>query len=314
MLKKNIAFVFPGQGSQSIGMLSDVAHAYPLAQENFQLASDILGYDLWALTQQGPQEKLNQTVNTQLAVLIADVSLYQIWRQEKGCLPAMMAGHSLGEYAALVAAEAISLKDAVSLVHHRAIFMQNAVLPGDGAMAAIIGLNEEEIYSVCQAAQVEGSVEPANFNSPGQIVIGGQIGAVEKAMEIAKEKGAKKAVKLAMSVPSHCSLMRGAAEQLAHVIEGASIKSPSIPVIHNADVLSHDDPEAIKRALVMQLYMPVRWVDTIRKIAASGVDTVVECGPGKVLNGLNKRIDGNLKLFQTNDLNSLDNLLKSGVI
>jgi [acyl-carrier-protein] S-malonyltransferase len=310
MLEKNIAFVFPGQGSQSVGMLSDVANAYPLIQKNFQLVSDLLGYDLWQLTQHGPQEKLNETVNTQLAVLTADVSLYQLWRQQQGCQPAMTAGHSLGEYAALVAAEAIELKDAISLVYHRAIFMQNAVLPGQGAMAAIIGLSEEEILQVCQEAQSEGSVEPANFNSPGQTVIGGQIGAVEKAMEIAKVKGAKKAVKLIMSVPSHCSLMRSAAEQLAHLLEGISIKAPSIPVIHNVDALSHSDPEAIKRALVTQLYQPVRWTESIRKMVELGIKTVIECGPGKVLNGLNKRIDENLKLFQLNDLNSLDNLLK----
>lgn len=313
-MRRNIAFVFPGQGSQSVGMLADVADSYPLVQENFQMASDILGYDLWQIAQIGPQEKLMETVNTQLAVLISDVSLFQLWQQQQGCLPAMMAGHSLGEYAALVAAESIELKDAIRLVYHRARLMQEAVPFGEGAMAAVIGLSEEDIRQVCQSAQSIGVVEPANFNSSGQIVIGGQASAVEKAMEIAKEKGAKKVIKLDMSVPSHCSLMQNAAKQLAQVLESISVKTPKIPVIHDADVLNHSDSKSIKHALVAQLYSPVRWVEIIQKMVQNGIDTLIECGPGKVLNGLNKRIDENLKLLQLNDANSLKELLKNEFI
>lgn len=287
----SIAFVFPGQGSQSVGMLSALAEAFPVVNETFVEASETLGYDLWALVQNGPEADLNSTDKTQPAMLTAGVATWRAWRREGGVIPAVMAGHSLGEYSALVCAGAISLSDAVSLVADRGRFMQEAVPEGQGAMAAVLGLDDDAVIKLC-ADNANGDVLSAvNFNSPGQVVIAGNKGAVERAAAAAKDAGAKRAVILPVSVPSHCALMAPAAERLAQRLTGISMNAPSIPVINNADVEIPGDADTIRAALVKQLDHPVRWVDSINKMHDAGIDTIIECGPGKVLVGLNKRIN-----------------------
>ena len=283
------AFLFPGQGSQSVGMMAAFA-AEALVRDTFAEASEVLGQDLWALVSEGPTEELNKTVNTQPVMLAAGMAVYRAWQAAGGPEPAVMAGHSLGEYTALVAAGALSFADAVRLTRLRAQAMQEAVAEGVGAMAAILGLPDEAVRALCSEAAEGEVLEAVNFNSPGQVVIAGHKAAVERGVALARSKGAKRAVMLPVSVPSHCTLMRGAAEVLARHLEEVAFQRPRIPVLQNADVAAFDSPEAIRAALVRQLFSPVRWVETIQRMAAEGVTLAAECGPGKVLAGLNKRI------------------------
>lgn len=284
-----LAFVFPGQGSQSVGMLAGYAE-HPAVSATMREASDVLGRDLTALATTGPEADLNQTVNTQPVMLAADVAVYRAWQAAGGPAPTLVAGHSLGEYAALVVAGAFTFSDALKLVQARAEAMQAAVPEGAGGIAAILGLDEAKIREACAEASQGEAVEAANLNAPGQIVIAGARAAVERAIEAAKAKGAKRAILLPMSVPSHCSLMRPAAEKLAARLASVQIAAPSIPVINNADVASPQTPQAIADALVRQLYNPVRWIETVTAMAEQGATHIVECGPGKVLQGMVKRI------------------------
>ena len=294
------AFVFPGQGSQSRGMMDGYAE-YPVVRETFAEASDILAQDLWQLVCEGDDAELNATVNTQPVMLTAGVAVYRAWQSQHGTQPSVMAGHSLGEYTALVAAGALNFSDALPLVRYRAQCMQQAVPEGVGGIAAILGLEDEIVRALCiEAAQGE-VLEAVNYNSPGQVVIAGNRAAVERGMELAKAKGAKRAIMLPMSVPSHCSLLKGAAEQLREYLVGVDIKTPVIPVLHNADVTAYIDADKIRDALVRQLYSPVRWVETVLEFGKRGITHNVECAPGRVLAGLNKRIDTNQQASAIND-------------
>jgi len=286
----NLAFVFPGQGSQSIGMLSDMAEAFPLVGETFEQASDALGFDLWKLVQDGPGEDLNQTHNTQPAMLAAGVAMWRVWNEQTSIQPGWMAGHSLGEYTALVCSSAITFEEGVKLVAERGRLMQEAVPAGVGAMAAIIGLENHVVVKVCADSAEDEIVSAVNFNAPGQGVIAGNTAAVERAMAAAKEAGAKRALPLPVSVPSHCALMESAAEKLDTKLQQINIEIPKMTLIHNVDVASHNASEVIRNALKEQLFKPVRWVDGIRYMHDQGVTRFVECGPGKVLMGLNRRI------------------------
>jgi [acyl-carrier-protein] S-malonyltransferase len=292
-LAVKLAFVFPGQGSQSVGMMQGWGDRAEV-RSTFAEASDALGQDLWALASDGPADLLNQTINTQPVMLAADVAAWRVWLAAGGTSPVLLAGHSLGEYAALVAAGAMGFADAVKLVRFRAEAMQDAVPEGVGAMAAILGLEDEAVRAVCSEASAGEVVEAVNLNSPGQVVIAGNKAAVERAMVLAKEMGAKRALPLPVSVPSHSSLMLPAAEKLLAHLQGVTISAPSIPLLHNTDVQSHADADAIRAALAKQLHTPVRWVETIQALKAAGIERVIECGPGKVLAGLNKRIDDSL--------------------
>jgi [acyl-carrier-protein] S-malonyltransferase len=296
-----IAFVFPGQGSQSVGMMQSFGDL-PGLRETFAQASKLLGQDLWKLVAEGPAEELNLTANTQPVMLVAGVALYRAWQAREGSAPAFMAGHSLGEYTALVASGALDFADAVPLARFRARAMQEAVPAGVGAMAAIVGLDDDVVRAVCAEASGPDEVaEAANFNSPAQVVIAGNKAAVERGMEIAKARGAKRAVLLPMSVPSHCSLMRPAAERMRQELGSPSFRRGTVPVLHNADAKSAESADAIKDALVRQLVQPVRWVETVRKMVSSGVTHIVECGPGKVLAGLNKRIAPDTQILSFSD-------------
>lgn len=304
-----LAFVFPGQGSQKVGMLSDLAPTYPMIKNTFTEASDVLGFDLWALTTHGPETELNKTAYTQPAILTASIALWRVWLEQGGQKPTLLAGHSLGEYTALVCAGVISFTDAVSLVHQRGNFMQHAVAPGEGAMAAIIGLDDHLILECCTKAQSLGIVSPANYNSIGQTVIAGETNAVDKAAELAKTLGARKVVILAVSAPSHCALMASAATHLQSAIENMSFKPAEIPIINNVAAKIETAAEAIKAALVTQLTQPVQWVKTIQKMALEGVTDITECGPGKVLTGMNRRIDNTLNYTNINTLENLQHRL-----
>ncbi len=304
-----IAFVFPGQGSQSIGMMTSFA-ALPAVRETFAQASDVLRQDLWKLVAEGPAEDLNLTANTQPVMLTAGVALYRAWQANAGAAPFMAAGHSLGEYSALVAGGSVKFEDAVSLVRFRAQAMQDAVPTGQGAMAAILGLEDEVVRLACaEAGAQDESVEPANFNSPAQVVIAGNHAAVERAMDIAKSKGAKRAVLLPMSVPSHCSLMRPAAARMTERLADVHFQPSGIPVLHNADVANAVNTDALRDALVRQLYQPVRWVETIRALVTAGATHLVECGPGKVLAGLNKRIAPDTPIHSFGDVAAFNQAL-----
>jgi [acyl-carrier-protein] S-malonyltransferase len=285
-----LAFVFPGQGSQSVGMSNALAAEFPIVQQTFTEASQALGYDLWDIVANGPEDKLNQTQITQPAMLAAGVAAWRVWCAQNGPRPVVMAGHSLGEYTALVCAEALAFGEAVKLVSDRARFMQEAVPIGQGAMAAVLGLDDAAARKLCEQAAQGEVLEAANFNSPGQVVIAGTATAVQRALAQAKNAGAKHAVALPVSVPSHCKLMRPAAERLTLRLTQIALVAPRVPVIHNVHVKSESDRKAIRDALARQIESPVRWVETIQKIAADGVTRIVECGPGKVLTGLNKRI------------------------
>lgn len=291
------ACVFPGQGSQSIGMMKGYAD-FPVVRETFAEASSVLGQDFWAMVNDGSSDELNLTVNTQPLMLMAGIAVYRAWQSLGNVNPVIMAGHSLGEYTALVASGALAFSDALPLVRFRAEVMQQAVPEGTGAMAAILGLDDEVVEALCGEITHSSSgelLEPANFNSPGQIVIAGHKNAVLRGMELARSKGAKRALMLPVSIPSHCSLMSQAADKLQQRLEPLMLEPPETPLLHNADAQRHEDTEGIKRILIRQLCSPVRWTETVRSFASAGVTHVVECGPGKVLSGLNKRIDANLQ-------------------
>ncbi|HHW4677880.1 MAG TPA: ACP S-malonyltransferase [Xylella sp.] len=294
MTESGVAFVFPGQGSQSLGMLSELATLYPEMLETFAEASEGAGVDLWALSQSGPEEIFNRTEYTQPVLLAAGVALWRLWHARGGCVPDLLAGHSLGEYTALVAAGALSLKDAAYLVRLRGQLMQDAVPMGVGAMAAVLGAEDALVAELC--AQVAGSeiVVPANFNSPGQVVIGGHLAAVDRVLGVLAERGVSRTVKLAVSVPSHTPLMCDAAKRLGEEMLGLVWKEPRIPVVQNVDARVHDGVEAIRQALIRQLYLPVQWTECVRVLASCGVTHIAECGPGKVLMGLVRRIDKSL--------------------
>ncbi|CAE6828799.1 ACP S-malonyltransferase [Paraburkholderia haematera] len=303
------AFVFPGQGSQSVGMLNAFAD-HAIVRETVQEASDALNQDLGKLIAEGPAEDLNLTTNTQPVMLTAAYAIYRAWLQAGGPKPAIVAGHSLGEYTALVAAGAIAFRDAVPLVRFRAQAMQTAVPVGVGGMAAILGLDDDTVRAVCAEASVAGVVEAVNFNAPAQVVIAGHKAAVEKACEVAKAKGAKRALPLPVSAPFHSSLLKPASDQLREYLAGVDVQVPSIPVINNVDVAVVSEPAKIKDALVRQAAGPVRWVESVQAMAAQGVTHVIECGPGKVLAGLTKRIDGSLAGASVFDPASLEETLK----
>lgn len=294
MTDSNLAFVFPGQGSQSLGMLAELAELHPQVREAFAEASDGAGVDLWALSQGGPEEMLNRTEYTQPALLAASIGVWRAWQAVGGAQPAVLAGHSLGEYTALVAAGALSLRDGAHLVRLRGQLMQDAAPTGVGAMAAVLGAEDALVKEVCEQASGSQVVVPANYNSPGQIVIGGDAAAVDRALALLAEKGVRKAVKLAVSVPSHTPLMREAANRLQETMAGLDWRVPALPVVQNVDARVHDGIDAIRTALVQQLYLPVQWTGCVEALAARGVTRVAECGPGKVLSGLIKRIDKGL--------------------
>jgi len=300
------AIVFPGQGSQAIGMLAELAEQYDVINQTFAEASDALGYDLWALVQNGPVEDLNQTFRTQPALLAASVAIWRVWQKLGLEQPAVLAGHSLGEYSALVCAGVIDFKQAISLVELRGKAMQEAVPAGTGAMYAIIGLDDATIAKACEEAAQGEVVSPVNFNSPGQVVIAGQKDAVERAGALCKEAGAKRALPLPVSVPSHCALMKPAAERLAEALAEIEFNAPQLPVINNVDVVAETDPAKIKDALVRQLYSPVRWTEGVEKMSEQGVEKLLEMGPGKVLTGLTKRIVKTLDAAAVNDIASLE--------
>ncbi|OON40679.1 [acyl-carrier-protein] S-malonyltransferase [Izhakiella australiensis] len=295
------AMVFPGQGSQTVGMLAELAAAYPLVEDTFREASAALGYDLWQLVQHGPAEELNKTWQTQPALLAASVAIFRVWQQQNGPQPMLLAGHSLGEYSALVCAGVIEFAAAIKLVELRGKLMQQAVPEGTGAMQAIIGLDDASIAKACEEAAQGQVVSPVNFNSPGQVVIAGNKEAVERAGAACKAAGAKRALPLPVSVPSHCALMRPAAEQLALALEKITFSAPVLPIVNNVDVKCENDGKAIRDALVRQLYSPVRWTESVEFIAAQGVTTLLEVGPGKVLTGLTKRIVDTLSASAVND-------------
>jgi [acyl-carrier-protein] S-malonyltransferase len=294
------ALVFPGQGSQSRGMMNAYTD-FSVVRDTFAEASDVLKQDLWQLVAEGNDADLNATVNTQPVMLTAGVAVYRAWQSLKAPAPFMMAGHSLGEYTALVASGALKFTDALPLVRYRAECMQQAVPEGVGGIAAILGLDDEIVREVCKEAAQSEVLEAVNYNSPGQIVIAGNRAAVERGMELAKARGAKRALMLPMSVPSHCSLLKGAAEKLRSYLNNVAMQAPAVPVLHNADVKSYSDAASIKDALVRQLYSPVRWVETVQYFGKQGISHNVECAPGKVLVGLNKRIDTNQQALTLND-------------
>ena len=303
------AFIFPGQGSQSIGMMAGLSESHPDIQNTFNEASDVLGYDLWDLVSDGPKEKLNSTEFTQPAMLVAGVASWHVWQAAGGSAPAVMAGHSLGEYTALVCAGALAFTDAVSLVADRARFMQQAVPEGQGAMAAVLGLDDEAVRTLC-AEQAAGEVlQPVNYNAPGQVVVAGGSAAVQRLVDNAKQAGAKRALPLPVSVPSHCTLMQPATDNMAERLKTVEINIPAIPVIHNVNVAAAVNADEIRDLLARQISEPVRWVETIQHISSDGIDTLVECGPGKVLCGLTKRINRDMKCITLVSQSDIDTAL-----
>jgi [acyl-carrier-protein] S-malonyltransferase len=310
-MNSNLAFVFPGQGSQKIGMLADLAAENALVEETFAQASAVLGYDCWQLVQQGEQEDINLTERTQPILLTASVAIWRLWQHLGGPTPGALAGHSLGEWSALVCAGAVDFADAVNIVRARGAFMQQAVPVGVGAMAAIMGIDDDIVVDACRQAAQQQIVAAVNFNAPGQVVIAGDADAVARAVAICKKAGAKRAVELPVSAPFHTSLMRPAADNLAELIEQTNFSAPQIPVIHNVHAQAEDKPQAIKSLMLEQIYKPVLWVDCVNGLAARGAEILIECGPGRVLNGLSKRIDRNLTSLATDDVASLENALSS---
>lgn len=301
-MTQTLAFVFPGQGSQAIGMLAELTGEYPQVSETFAEAAEALGYDLWALCQNGPEAELNRTDRTQPAILAASVALWRVWVANSGARPGFVAGHSLGEYSALVAAGVIGFADALRLVERRGQLMQQAVAAGEGGMAAILGLSDEQVIQACAEAAHGEVVSAVNFNAPGQVVVAGQAAAVQRAIEACKTAGAKRAIALPVSVPSHCALMKPAAEQLAKDFEKLNWQQPQITLVQNVSARPATDLETLRNQLVEQLYNPVRWVESVEYMAAQGVTDLIECGPGKVLSGLNKRC---AKGVATHNLDSL---------
>ncbi len=310
-MPQSLAFVFPGQGSQHLAMLADLAAEHTIIQDTFAEASEVLGYDLWELTQTGPEADLNQTDRTQPALLTSGVALWRLWLQQGGAEPAIMAGHSLGEYTAMVCSGAIEFKDAVNLVRLRGEFMQQAVPAGTGAMAAILGLADDAIQAACDAAAGDEVVSPVNFNCPGQVVIAGNKAAVERAIEGCKEAGAKRAIPLPVSVPSHCVLMKPAAEQMAAELKKINIRMPSITVIQNYTAKSPATVDELIDNLLAQLYSPVLWTDSVQNMIDHGIESTVECGPGKVLSGLNKKVQRTLTVAAINDPAGLEKALSA---
>lgn len=310
---EQVAFLFPGQGSQAVGMLESLSRQSPLVKQTFDQASELLDVDLWQLTQHGPRERLDQTEITQPAMLAADVACWRVWKEQGGFDPQFMAGHSLGEYAALVAAGVLQFPDAVQLVAHRARLMQQATPAGVGAMAAILGMEDAALEEVCAAAAQGQIVSCANFNSPGQTVIAGHREAVERACVAAKEAGAKRALTLPVSVPSHCGLMRPAAEQLATTLLETAVANSATVVLHNADVANHTDAQAVRQALAEQLWKPVRWSETITELCARGVNRFVECGPGGVLAGLNRRNARDAETVTITELATMQQIIQEWV-
>ncbi|MFB1036634.1 MAG: ACP S-malonyltransferase, partial [Sinobacterium sp.] len=307
----NLAFVFPGQGSQKIGMLAGLAAVNPLVEETFQEASEVLGYDAWKLIQEGEQEEINLTERTQPILLASSVALWRLWEQHGGPQPKAMAGHSLGEWSALVCAGVVSFTDAVEIVRARGAFMQQAVPVGVGAMAAIMGVDDEVVISACADASQGQIATAVNFNAPGQVVIAGDTAAIARAIVICKKAGAKRAVELPVSAPFHTSLMRPAADNLKEIVDQKTFSAPQITVLHNVNANPESDPEAIKALMLEQIYQPVLWVDCVKGLSSLGAEVLIECGPGRVLNGLSKRIDRGLTSLATDDVDSLDNALKS---
>ena len=300
-----LAFVFPGQGSQKVGMLADLAERFPIVNETFAEASEVLGYDLWELTQSGPQEKLNQTEITQPLLLTASIACYRAYEQSSDVRPAVVAGHSLGEWSALVAAGVVAFKDAVKLVASRGALMQKAVPQGEGGMAAILGLRDVQVREVCSAT----GAHAVNFNCPGQVVIAGDNASVEAAIAAATEAGAKRAIALAVSAPFHTPMMKPAADALAAEVDAVTFNKPSIRVIHNVTVTEESSPEAIKAIMLEQIYSPVRWTETAELFASSGIETIIGCGPGKVLCGLNKKVSRSFNVASLEDTAGFDKAL-----
>jgi [acyl-carrier-protein] S-malonyltransferase len=307
----SLAFVFPGQGSQSVGMMSGLAKLSPVIETTFAEASEVLGYDLWQRSQEGPAEALSATECTQPLMLAAGVATYRLWRERGGAAPAMMAGHSLGEFTALVAADCLEFKAAVDLVRFRAEAMQSAVPPGEGAMAAVLGLEDVDVETACLEVAESGVVEAVNFNAPGQVVIAGTAAAVARAIEVATAKGARRALRLPVSVPAHSSLMLPAAEKLRDRLTGVRVAAASGVAVYGVDARTHSQPDQIRASLVKQLHTPVYWAATVRSMISAGATNFVECGPGKILTGLNRRIDKNrdLKMLALEDPQSLDEAL-----
>ena len=305
------AAVFPGQGSQSVGMLAELADAFPTVESTFAEASEALGYDLWRACREGPEEKLNSTERTQPAMLAAGVAVWRVWREQGGAVPEIMAGHSLGEYSALVCADGVAFPDAVALVAARGRYMQEAVPSGQGAVAAVIGLGDDEVEAACRAAAGGEVVCPVNFNAPGQVVLAGHSGAVTRALDLAREAGARRAILLPLSVPVHSPLMEPAAERFRSRLEEVAFSTPSVPVVANIGVEPHRDPDSMRDRLVRQLHSPVPWTATVLRLADAGVDAVLEPGPGRVLAGLNRRIDRGMKAHAVFDPASLGAALEA---
>lgn len=309
MTQQHLAFVFPGQGSQKIGMLADLGASYPVVTQTFAEASQVLGYDLWDLVQNGAQEDINLTECTQPLLLTASVAVWRVWNEKKGAQPALLSGHSLGEWSALVCAGVVDFADAVKLVQQRGKFMQEAVPAGQGVMFAIIGLDDALIIEACKKAEQGEVVCAVNFNSPGQVVIAGTATAVERAGALCKDAGARRVLPLPVSAPFHTSLMRPAADRLAEQIAATEFKTPQIPVVHNVTAQTESDPQKIKALMIEQIYSAVRWVECVNTMSEAGVTTTVECGPGKVLSGLNKRINAELTTFSIEKSQEVDNVL-----
>lgn len=309
MTQQNLAFVFPGQGSQKIGMLADLAANHPIVTQTFAEASQVLGYDLWDLVQNGAQDDINLTERTQPLLLTASVAVWRVWLEKNGVKPALLSGHSLGEWSALACAGVVAFTDAVKLVQQRGKFMQEAVPAGQGAMFAIIGLDDALILEACKKAEQGEVVSAVNFNSPGQVVIAGTAAAVERAGVLCKEAGAKRALPLPVSAPFHTSLMRPAADRLAEQIAATEFKAPQIPVVHNVTAQTEADPQKIKALMIEQIYSAVRWVECVNTMSTAGITVTVECGPGKVLSGLNKRINAELTTLSIEKSEEVDNVL-----
>jgi [acyl-carrier-protein] S-malonyltransferase len=309
MTQQHLAFVFPGQGSQKIGMLADLAASYPIVIETFAEASQVLGYDLWDLVQTGTQEDINLTERTQPLLLTASVAVWRVWQKQNGAQPALVSGHSLGEWSALVCAGVVAFADAVKLVQQRGKFMQEAVPAGQGAMFAIIGLDDALIIDACKKAEQGEVVSAVNFNSPGQVVIAGTAAAAERAAALCKEAGAKRALPLPVSAPFHTSLMKPAADRLAEQIAVTEFKSPQVPVVHNVTAQTEIDPAKIKALMIEQIYSAVRWVECVNTMSSAGITTTIECGPGKVLSGLNKRINSELTTLSIEKPEEIDSVL-----
>jgi len=307
----NLAFVFPGQGSQKIGMLAELAAQHPVIENTFSEASDVLGYDMWGLLQHGAQEEINLTQKTQPILLTASVAIWRLWNEKQGAKPCQMAGHSLGEWSALVCANVIDFSDGLRIVQARGEYMQEAVPVGQGAMAAIIGLDDGAIIDACAEAKALGVVDAVNFNAPGQVVIAGSVEAVERAMEICKSAGAKRALPLPVSAPFHTSLMKPAADKLSELVQSISFRAPEFTIVHNVHAQTEDNPQVIKSLMLEQIYSPVKWVDCVKQLKDKGANILIECGPGKVLSSLAKRIDRDMLAIATESVADFDAALKN---